>query len=127
MKFHTRKLIKPDNLNAKNTLFGGALLRWIDEEAAIYTMAKLNTQNVVTKYISEINFIASATQGDVIEIGMEIIGVGRTSISLKCLVRNLFTQKEIISIEKLVFVKVDDQGCAEPHGLTMDDLKAMKK
>jgi len=81
MKFHTRKLIKPDNLNAKNTLFGGALLRWIDEEAAIYTMAKLNTQNVVTKYISEINFIASAKQGDVIEIGMEITGVGTTSIS----------------------------------------------
>jgi len=90
-------------------------------------MAKLNTQNVVTKYISEINFIASAKQGDVIEIGMEITGVGTTSISLKCLVRNLFSQKEIISIEKLIFVKVDDQGNAEPHGLTMDDLKAMKK
>ena len=32
MKFYSRKLIKPGDLNARNTLFGGALLRWIYEE-----------------------------------------------------------------------------------------------
>jgi len=122
MKFHTRKLIKPENLNANNTLFGGALLRWIDEEAGIYTMTKLNTQKVVTKYISEIDFVSSAKQGDVIEIGMEIVSVGRTSLTMKCLVRNLFSQKTIISIDKIVFVQVDDNEKPQPHGKTMQDL-----
>lgn len=125
MKFHSRKLIKPENLNANNTLFGGALLRWIDEEAGIYTMTKLKTQKVVTKYISEINFVSSAKQGDVIEIGMEFLSIGRTSITMKCLVRNLFTQNTIISIDKIVFVRVDDNEKAVPHNLTFEDIKNM--
>jgi acyl-CoA hydrolase len=125
MKFHSRKLIKPENLNANNTLFGGALLRWIDEEAGIYTMTKLRSQKVVTKYISEINFVSSARQGDVIEIGMAFVSIGRTSITMKCLVRNLFTQKTIISIDKIVFVRVDNDEKPKAHGLTIEDIKAM--
>jgi len=125
MKFHSRKLIKPENLNANNTLFGGALLRWIDEEAGIYTMTKLKSQKVVTKYISEINFVSSAKQGDVIEIGMEFVSVGRTSFTMKCLVRNLFTQMTIISIDKIVFVRVDNDEKPMAHGLTIEDIKSM--
>ncbi|MFT6337536.1 MAG: acyl-CoA hydrolase [Saprospiraceae bacterium] len=125
MKFYSRKLIKPENLNANNTLFGGALLRWIDEEAGIYTMTKLKSQKVVTKYISEINFVSSAGQGDVIEIGMAFVSIGRTSITMQCLVRNLFTQKTIISIDKIVFVRVDNDEKPKAHGLTIEDIKAM--
>lgn len=125
MKFHSRKLIKPENLNANNTLFGGSLLRWIDEEAGIYTMTKLRTQKVVTKYISEINFISSAKQGDVIEIGMEFVSIGRTSITMRCLVRNLFSQRTIISIDKIVFVQVDNNEKSVPHNLTIEDIKRM--
>ncbi len=125
MKFHSRKLIKPENLNANNTLFGGSLLRWIDEEAGIYTMTKLRTQKVVTKFISEINFISSAKQGDVIEIGMEFVSIGKSSITMRCLVRNLFSQKTIISIEKIVFVQVDNNEKSVPHNLTIEDIKRM--
>jgi hypothetical protein len=32
MNFHTRKWVKPEDLNPNGTLFGGSLLRWIDEE-----------------------------------------------------------------------------------------------
>ena len=84
MKFHTRKLIKPEDLNARNTLFGGALLRWIDEEAGIYAMTKLNSKNVVTKFMSEINFVSSAKQSDIIEIGLKFQKIGRTSITFSC-------------------------------------------
>ena len=55
MIYHTRKLVKPDDLNAGGSLFGGSLLRWIDEEAAIYVMCQLDSKNVVTKFMSEIN------------------------------------------------------------------------
>ncbi len=127
MKFYSRKLIKPENLNANNTLFGGELLRWIDEEAGIYTMTKLKSQKVVTKYISEINFVSSAKQGDVIEIGMEFVSIGSSSITMKCLVRNLFTQKTIISIDKIVFVRVDTNEKSKPHGVTFEDIKRMSK
>lgn len=52
MNFHTRKWVKPEDLNPNGTLFGGSLLRWIDEEAAIYAIIQLGNQRVVTKYIS---------------------------------------------------------------------------
>lgn len=126
MKFYSRKLIKPENLNAKNTLFGGALLRWIDEEAGIYAMTKLDTKDVVTKYISEIDFISSAKQGDVVEIGLGFKNIGRTSIGFSCEVRNVFSKKTIIKIDKIVFVKVDENGIPVPHGKNLENLQLSK-
>lgn len=38
MRFHTRKWVKPEDLNPNGTLFGGRLLQWVDEEAALYTI-----------------------------------------------------------------------------------------
>lgn len=127
MKFYSRKLIKPENLNARNTLFGGALLRWIDEEAGIYAMTKLNSKHVVTKYISEIDFVSSAKQGDVIEIGLGFNKIGRTSISFSCEVRNLFTKETIIKIDNIVFVHVDENGIPKAHGKTLESLNLVKK
>ena len=46
MNFHTRKWVKPEDLNPNGTLFGGSLLRWIDEEAAIYAIVQLGNQRV---------------------------------------------------------------------------------
>jgi acyl-CoA hydrolase len=126
MKFYSRKLIKPENLNSRNTLFGGALLRWIDEEAGIYAMTKLDTKEVVTKYISEIDFVSSAVQGDVIEIGLKFQEIGTTSISFSCEVRNVFSKQAIITIDKIVFVKVDQKGVAIPHGKNLGNLQLSK-
>jgi acyl-CoA hydrolase len=118
MNFYTRKLIKPEDLNANNTLFGGSLLRWLDEEAAIYTIVQLGTNRCVTKFMSEINFISSARQGDIVELGIKAISFGRTSLTLTCQVRNKITQKLILTIDKMVFVSVDEDGVPMPHGKT---------
>ena len=122
MKFHSRKLIKPGDLNANNSLFGGSLLKWIDEEAGIYAMTKLNSKKIVTKYISEIDFVSSGKQGDVIEIGLEFHSIGRSSITFSCQARNVFTKKVIISIEKIVFVHIDENENPNAHFKTIDNL-----
>lgn len=122
MEFRTRKLVSPPDLNPGNTLFGGQLLRWIDEEVSIYTMSKLKTKSIVTKYMSEINFIRPAYQGDIIEIGSKIIAVGTSSITLQCIVQNAETNERIITIDKIVFVAVDKNGKSTPHGFVCDDL-----
>ena len=83
MRFHTRKWVKPEDLNPNGTLFGGQLLAWIDEEAALYTIIQLENSKIVTKYISEINFMSSAKQGDIVEIGIEVTKFGKTSITMK--------------------------------------------
>lgn len=126
MKFYSRKLIKPGDLNARNTLFGGILLKWIDEEAGIFAMTKLNTKTVVTKFISEIDFVSSAKQGDVIEIGLQFKDIGRTSITFSCEVRNLFTKQTIITLDKIVFVNVNEEELSTPHGVIASDIRFLK-
>jgi acyl-CoA hydrolase len=123
MKYMTRKLIKPEDLNSRGTLFGGQLLKWIDEEAAIFAMCQLTSPtdlfppNIVTKIISEVNFLSSPISGDIIEIGCNLIGFGRTSITLECEVRNKYTKDTIVKIDKIVFVCVDVNGNPKPHGM----------
>ena len=118
MNYHTRKWIKPEDLNPNHSLFGGRLLQWIDEEAALYAIIQLENSRAVTKYISEINFVSSAKQGDIIEIGIEAVEFGGTSLTLRCEVRNKMTHQIIITIDKLVFVGLDENGNPKPHGKT---------
>ena len=122
MKYRTRKLIKPEDLNSRGTLFGGQLLKWIDEEAAIFAMCQLSREgdnevpNIVTKAISEIDFQSSAYVGDIIEIGCNLVSFGTTSVTLECEVRNKQTQEIIVKIDKIVFVRLDKRGKPIPHG-----------
>lgn len=118
MKYHTRKWVKPEDLNPNHTLFGGRLLEWIDEEAALYAIIQLENQKTVTKYMSEINFVNSAKQGDIIEIGLMPISFGHTSLTLKCEVRNKMTYQTIITIDKIVMVALGENGKPVAHGKT---------
>jgi len=89
-------------------------------------MTKLDSREVVTKYMSEINFVSSATQGDVIEIGLQFQKIGRTSITFSCEVRNVFSKQTIIKIDNIVFVKVDASGNPELHGKDLQNLMLTK-
>ncbi|PIF45642.1 acyl-CoA hydrolase [Chryseobacterium sp. 52] len=118
MNYHTRKWVKPEDLNPNHSLFGGRLLQWIDEEAALYAIIQLENTKVVTKFISEINFVSSAKQGDIIEIGIEASHFGSSSVTLKCDVRNKMTHQTIITVDKIVMVNLDNEGNPAPHGKT---------
>ncbi|SHH59465.1 acyl-CoA thioesterase [Winogradskyella jejuensis] len=118
MRFNTRKWVKPEDLNPNGTLFGGQLLAWIDEEAALYTIIQLENPKIVTKYMSEINFMASAKKGDIVEIGMEVIKFGRTSITMKCEARNKMTRETILTVDNMIMVNLGKEGKPAPHGKT---------
>jgi acyl-CoA thioesterase YciA len=98
--------------------FGGSLLRWIDEEAAIYAIVQLGNGFAVTKYMSEINFVSSAQQGDLIEMGLTATHFGRTSLTMRAEVRNMFTRQSILTIEKIVFVNIGPDGAPAEHGFS---------
>ena len=116
MRFHTRKWVKPEDLNPNQTLFGGQLLAWIDEEAALYTIIQLENSKIVTKYMSEINFMASAMQGDIIEIGIQVVKFGRSSLTMKCKVRNKMTRETILTVDNIIMVNLGSDGKPKPHG-----------
>jgi len=118
MRYHTRKWVKPEDLNANGTLFGGRLLAWIDEEAALYSIVQLENDRVVTKFMSEINFASSAKQGDIIEIGIVATKFGRTSLTLNCKVRNMMTRETIITVDNIIMVNLSEDGKPMAHGKT---------
>lgn len=118
MRFHTRKWVKPEDLNPNGTLFGGRLLQWVDEEAALYAIVQLENKKVVTKYISDINFSEASHQGDILEIGIDVVKFGRSSLTLRCEVRNMMTRKNILTIDNITMVNLDSSGNPAPHNKT---------
>lgn len=115
MEFRTRKLIMSGDLNGAGTLFGGRALAWIDEEAAVFAACQLKSGSIVTKFISAIDFKHPAYLGDIVEIGANLVSVGNTSITITCSIRNKTTLEEIVTVDKIVFVHVDENGIPTPH------------
>jgi acyl-CoA hydrolase len=68
--------------------------------------------------MSEIDFKSSAQQGDIVEIGIEVVKFGNASLTLKCEVRNKMTRKTIIIVDKIIMVSLDQDGNSKPHGKT---------
>lgn len=125
MNYYTRRLIRPNDLNVNESLFGGQLLSWIDEEAAIYASCQMKHDRVVTKYISEIDFKASARTGDILEFGLEVVDFGRTSITTRCEVRSKKSEVVVITIDRIVFVAIGANGKPVAHGYTAGYLDAV--
>lgn len=123
MEFRTRKVVKPGDLNPLNTLFGGRLLEWVDEECLIYCGCQLKHTRLATKYMSEINFLRPARQNEVIEIGLETLSIGRTSITVRCEVRDKETREQILAIDKIVFVALSSRGKPIVHRMARQESK----
>ena len=118
LKFRTRKAIRPEDLNCQHTLFGGRLMSWIDEECGIYCGCQMRTPMIITKYFSEMNFVSPAYMGEVVEIGVDTVAVGRTSLTVSCIVREKTSQRIIIKIDRIVFVAVNEKGRPTRHALS---------
>ena len=116
-KYRTRKLIKPEDLNCRGALFGGRLLSWIDEECGIYCACQMKHTHIITKYMSEMNFISAAANGEVLEIGVETAAIGRTYLSVRCHVRTMHDKRDIIKIETVMFVALNAVGRPTRHAL----------
>lgn len=116
MKYYSRRFVRPNDLNVSDSLFGGQLLSWIDEEASIYAACQMKHDKVVTKYMSEIDFRMSSQLGDILEFGLEVIDAGRTSLSIRCEVRKKKSREYVITIDRIVFVALNDDGKPVAHG-----------
>jgi len=113
-----RKLVKPEDLNAADSLFGGTLMAWMDEACALYAMCQMQTRRVVTLKISEVLFKTPAQQGDILEFVCQPVRFGRTSFTIACSVTTKVvvpgeTSRHIATCET-VFVAVDEKGRPTP-------------
>jgi acyl-CoA hydrolase len=79
---------------------------------------KFYNYEISHKKMDKIDFKSSAQQGDIVEIGIEVVKFGNASLTLKCEVRNKMTRKTIIIVDKIIMVSLDQDGNAKPHGKT---------
>jgi acyl-CoA hydrolase len=115
----SHKMVMHEDLNPAGRLFGGRLMEWIDENAALYCMKKMQSRRLVTKKISEVIFSLPADLGDVLDFQFRIMKSGNTSLTVGC--RVLATPVEPQDLSKtivecdIVFVALDENGKPTPH------------
>jgi len=105
-------LILPPDTNHHETIFGGRVLAFIDEIAAISSM-KHAQGAVVTASIDSVDFLSSAKVGDVLELEAVVSSTGRSSMEVYVRVTstNLITGEEKLTTESYVtMVAVDENG-----------------
>lgn len=107
MKYGTQRMVMYPHLNAAGILFGGMALAWVDEDAIIFAANLLDTNRIAMVKMSEVVFKSSANIGDILVSGVEIVRVGKTSITVKCELRNKTTNQVIIQVEEIVIVALD--------------------
>lgn len=74
-------LVLPPDTNHMGTIFGGTVLAYVDEIAAIAAM-KHSRKVVVTASIDSVNFLSSAKVGDILTLEAFVISTGRTSMEV---------------------------------------------
>lgn len=75
-------LIRPAHLNHYGRLFGGELLKWIDELAGIVAF-RHSEANVTTAAIDNLQFKAPAYEGELVVLQGMVTSVGRSSMEIR--------------------------------------------
>ena len=110
------KLVLPPDTNHLGTIFGGTVLAYIDEIAAITAMRHSGTA-VVTASIDKVNFLSSARVGDILILEGIVIATGRTSLEVyvKVECQHLQTgEKTTTTTAILTMVAVNEDGRPTP-------------
>jgi acyl-CoA hydrolase len=106
------KLVLPPDTNHHHSIFGGRVLAFIDEIAAIAAMKHAKSE-VVTASIDSVDFVSPAYAGDVLELEAIVTSTGRTSMEVyvRVISRNLITSEERLTTESFVtLVSINAEG-----------------
>lgn len=103
-------LLMPKHSNGYGKLFGGQLMEWIDEIAALVAIRHCQSE-VTTAAIDNLNFKESAKIGDMIVLIARLTYVGRTSMEVRVdtYVEALDGKRKMINKAYLVLVAVDHE------------------
>ena len=106
------KIVQKKDINGQSRLFGGRLMEWIDETAALAAMRHCGGL-VTTCAVDQLVFEHGATLNQVVVLKSKVTYVGNTSIEVKIdtFVEEPETGEQcLINHAYLVFVHVDEAG-----------------
>jgi acyl-CoA hydrolase len=112
----TYKLVMPENLNHYGMLFGGYMLKWVDEIAWVAATLEYPDHRFVTIGMDRVEFRHGVKQGTILRFEVTRSRVGNTSVSYLV---NVYRDHETnpdnsIFTTTVTMVNVDDFGNKTP-------------
>ncbi|HHJ36552.1 MAG TPA: acyl-CoA thioesterase [Gammaproteobacteria bacterium] len=107
------KLVLPEHLNHYGFLFGGHLLKWVDEMAYIAANIDFPGNDFVTISMDDVLFKHSIRNGDILCFSTVRRKLGNTSVSYSVKVyRENETEEEgtVLFETNMTFVSIDQEG-----------------
>lgn len=111
------KLVLPEHLNHYGYLFGGSLLKWVDEVAYIAATLDYPGCNFVTIAMDQVEFRQNARQGSILRFQTTRNHTGTTSVQYTVTVfrKDVDTgQESEIFFTNITFVRVNLEGRKVP-------------
>ena len=111
-------LVRPEHLNHHGYLFGGVMLKWVDENAWMAASREYSASNLVTVGMDACRFKHRVENGSILRFHTVKIKQGRTSATYSVVVfadaPGASQEKEVFSIS-VTFVRLNKNG--RPCGL----------
>ena len=107
------KLVLPEHLNHYGFLFGGNLLKWVDETAWIAASQDFTGCNFVTIAMDTVEFRKTVRQGTILRMSAQRGRVGNTSVqyAISVFAANIETGgEEMVFSTNITFVRIDAEG-----------------
>lgn len=111
------KLVLPEHLNHYGFLFGGYLLKWVDEVAWIAASLEFSDCKFVTIAMDHVEFRQSVRQGTILSFHAKQFKLGNTSVTYSVEVSDETTNngfKKSVFSTKVTMVRVDEDGNKKP-------------
>jgi acyl-CoA hydrolase len=109
----TRTIVRPEHLNHQGFLFGGSMLRWVDEFAWIAASLDFPGCTLVTMALSDVVFKHRAASGSILHFVVLPVRQGTTSVTYSVAVTGdepgATAEKEIFAT-RVTFVRIDADG-----------------
>ncbi len=108
-----RKLVLPEHLNAEGSLFGGYLLKWLDEFAYITASMSYPGNRFVTIALNNVTFKHQIRCGQILCFSVNMTKLGNSSVEYRVEVFGEIDQPKdrgILFATTITFVNVTESG-----------------
>jgi len=120
---NTFTIVRPEHLNHHGYLFGGQLLKWVDEFAWIVAARDFTGCTLVTRAMDKIEFRTRVMPGAILRFSILPKKIGTTSVTYKVVVfadeQGAEKERQVFS-NCITFIRLDASGAKKslPHSDT---------
>jgi len=111
-----RKLVLPEHMNSQGSLFGGYLLKWLDEFAYITAQLEFPGRRFVTIAMNNVEFRHPITCGQILRFSVSRRRLGTTSVEYEV---DVFDDRAgdadlVLFATQITFVNLDENDNKAP-------------